>query len=373
MKIEGFAIVIAAIVLVGCGSNVVSGPSQSTATMASPVRGITPFPNGSLASKTPSPPATSEPTGTPVATRIAWDSALVLAIPKDAGISVAWSLDGKRLFIGTHNNGVLVASPFSGDVLPGNGSAYVASLAISPNGKTLAAGLGYSDSIVLIPIEPGGIKQDMPGLQAGAIPDLSFSPDGKYLASGGDAIQIWNAASGELLKDLYDTDGILGGIAFSPDGKALVAVDGTEEHHTFHIWDTATWSIQKTFPANKTTDLAFSPDGSHLATGSDAVLDLKFAGGTDTWNIKTGTRSLQLKQNPVLPILAVAYSPDGRYLAAGGIGPNIILWDANTGKPVRELYYGPEWRVVRSLAFSPDGGKLASVGSEVLVWSIAAP
>jgi WD40 repeat protein len=69
-------------------------------------------------------------------------------------------------------------------------------------------------------------------------------------------------------------------------------------------------------------------------------------------------------------ILAVAWSPDGKFLATGGAYPRLDLWDAATGKRVASL--GRVSNSARCLAFSPDGKTLAcdETGGTVAVWDV---
>src|SRR5262245_61909846 len=62
---------------------------------------------------------------------------------------------------------------------------------------------------------------------------------------------------------------------------------------------------------------------------------------------------------------SIAISPDGKYLASGGFGRNIILWDPTTGKELRQLI-GLE-RGVYAVVFSPDGKLLAGAGVDQVV------
>src|SRR4051794_35346170 len=94
--------------------------------------------------------------------------------------------------------------------------------------------------------------------------------------------------------------------------------------------------------------VAFSPDGKRIAAG----------GGTDPvrlWDAATGKQLGQFKD---IWALALAFSPDGKLLATGGGYKTVRVWDVETGK-VRFVFKG-HLASVKALAFSPDGTLLAS-------------
>src|SRR5205823_5914868 len=83
----------------------------------------------------------------------------------------------------------------------------------------------------------------------------------------------------------------------------------------------------------------------------------------------TGTTPLLLKGH-VGPVLAVAWSGDGRKLASGGTDGSLRLWsDDGTPGPIVDIGGGP----VNALAWSPDGRRLASAGDDgtIRIWNLA--
>jgi WD40 repeat protein/tRNA A-37 threonylcarbamoyl transferase component Bud32 len=121
---------------------------------------------------------------------------------------------------------------------------------------------------------------------------------------------------------------------------------------------------------NQLTQVAFSPDGTRLASAS---LDRTVR----VWDLGTSRSPLKLGGH-LLPVRAVAFSPDARIVASAGADGLVFLWDANTGKRLRALAAdGPgspaHKQGANGIAFSPDGTHLASAGQDetVRVWDVA--
>jgi WD40 repeat protein len=116
-----------------------------------------------------------------------------------------------------------------------------------------------------------------------------------------------------------------------------------------------TWQPHKT----RFSALVFSPDGRLLATtaGQSKLVWL--------WDAPTGALVRKLS-GMEFPARAVAFSPDGKHLAAMQAGPHIHIWEVETGALVTEL--AVDYGGLKSLAFSPDGRTLAATGDDVLLW-----
>jgi WD40 repeat protein len=164
-------------------------------------------------------------------------------------------------------------------------------------------------------------------------------------------------------------------VVFSADGKAIAATV-TEEvifpnmrqiHDVVKVWDAKTLALQQTLGGDsQLVCVAFSPDGKRLAAGDPSKKVVKL------WNAETGAPERTLKTGGTQP-WSVAFSPDGKALAVGGHkgdgSGEVTLWDAEAGDLKHAL---KQVGSVTSGAFSPDGKMVAAGGGGevVQVWSV---
>jgi WD40 repeat protein len=200
---------------------------------------------------------------------------------------------------------------------------------------------------------------------------LAFSPSGQILVVGADglSLQLRDAVSSELLVNMPVPKGV-GRVAISPDG-AMAACGRSDGRETVVLLlDMETGRVTHTLRGhtNIVQSIAFSPDGSRLASGgSDRSIRL--------WDTDTGDLALTLSQpgeliagsrNLGIPgmVFAVAFSPDGALLASGGgdgVGEcgELVLWELPAGRMRRSVLDAGEPQVW-AVAFTPDGKHLLS-------------
>jgi DNA-binding beta-propeller fold protein YncE len=133
-------------------------------------------------------------------------------------------------------------------------------------------------------------------------------------------------------------------LAFTPDGKALVAVSATG-NLIIHVPPTSTEPIALRAHRGAVHDLAVSADGRRVVTaGADGVARV--------WDPKTWKEVGTLRGHD-RDVYAVALSPDGTVVATAGADGTARLWDAATGRELKKL--GGHGGPVRGVGFSSDG------------------
>lgn len=157
----------------------------------------------------------------------------------------------------------------------------------------------------------------------------------------------------------------VGSIKFSPDDK-LLAVGRYQE---VRLTDAGTGRVMATLPGHGdlVRSLAFSPDGKWLAAAGGRPLA---AGEVKLWDVQT-RQLLRTLQGHSDCIYSVAFSPDGRLLATGSYDKLAKLWDVQSGKESKNLKDHID--AVFAVAFSPDGKWLATGSQDrtVKIWDVS--
>jgi WD40 repeat protein len=277
-------------------------------------------------------------------------------------------------------------------------------LAISPDSKTVA--VTARNSLVFFDVSSGAELKRLPSHVYGIT--VAYSPDGKLLASGGVdmgkdvySLRIWDVQSGKELRKcelpknepptflswdprnngqfaavvaedhMHIFDANTGKevvrlkhywpsrVIYSPDGKTLASAGSGP---TIRRWDSATakeLGLESEGHLSAVAAVAISADGKVVASGGEDVR---------LWDPATG--KLLRKMAVKGPVTCLAFAPNGKTLASGGLDRIVSLWDVETGKAIAE--FKPHNNSVRGLAFSGDGKWLASGDSQatIRVWDV---
>ena len=194
-------------------------------------------------------------------------------------------------------------------------------IVFSPDGRSIAL-TSYLDGTILL-WDLATRRERMVLHQLSPVTSIAFSPDGRWLATGGGVIGRSSFGTSNLALGDYCMRVSLAlttALAFSRDG-ALLASAGFPEHYVC-LWDLGTGRVCRLFEGHSRSvnSVAFSPDGSLLATASnDGTLGL--------WTVATGRRRASL-DGQAMYLRTVTFSPDGQTLAlATGDDDDVRLWD----------------------------------------------
>ena len=197
------------------------------------------------------------------------------------------------------------------------------------------------------------------------ITSFAFSPDGQILAVStfSRLIELWNPTTAESLAQLSGHQGSVASVAFHPAGKILASssADGS-----VILWDVDSRTILQRFLIENNlpiVNVAFSPDGVTLAASARNSIVL--------WNVATGKQFEKSLSGHTDAVTTIAFDKSGRVLASGSMDGTIQLWNLETLEPVDHplvLPSGP----VNSLAFSFTQSWLASAhhNGSVNLWDL---
>jgi WD40 repeat protein len=256
--------------------------------------------------------------------------------------------------------------------------SWVQSVAVSPDGKTLAAGSSLG-SITLWDLEtrqPLGVLST--GTDSGGVESLAFSPDGRLLAAGSwttSSIMLWDVSTRQSVGEPIQA-AVLGNVLFSPDGQTLAWLQSEDFEKSIVFWNVETGQmdgepIQLDLDPNNPdvsftmTCFAFSPDGAILALGG---MD-----GTVQFLDMETRQPIVLEGEAVTGhitlVKSIAFSPDGQTVVTGSEAGDLLFWNVGQLQPLSGSLNGHN-STVNALDFSPDGKTVVSASEDgsLILW-----
>jgi WD40 repeat protein/serine/threonine protein kinase len=306
-------------------------------------------------------------------------STVEIGAPVDA---VAVSPDGRRIVTANWNGRAELRDASSRKViatLPHEGK-YVHAAAFSPDDNLIATGSNdESGFLKLWDAKSGQFLRNLDG-HADAVLHVAFSRDSRRLltSSYDKSARLWDVTAGRELQSFVGHDWWVWDAEFSPDEKSIVTAS---QDGTVIVWSVATAEAGPAFTGHQGPVYAatFAPDGKQVVSGGydhrvlvwrpDEIEPLdaaKLVGG----EAATAPR-YRTFDGHTSAVRSVSLAPDGRQVVTSSHDNSVRVWELATGKALRTFrgHGGP----VRAAVFAPDGKSVFSGGHDqhVMRWSIA--
>ncbi|KAF1820840.1 WD40 repeat-like protein [Dissoconium aciculare CBS 342.82] len=324
---------------------------------------------------------------------------------KDSVDAVAFSSDGHMIASASRDRSVRLWSTYTGELvleLKGHDSA-INAVAFSPDGRSIASASGcmvllwkthsstgaqtpqtreHESKVIAIAFSPDG--RTLASVTQGNILSLhrtheqttksvqralgkpegqitakaTFTPDMKLVALCYCRVQIFDVQTGDHILDLGGNGAFIDAVAFSLHPRYMIA---TTSNSLVQLWDGRSGELLRRFQEQDLIcSIAFSPDGSVLATGS-------WGQTVRLWDCHLDEAEHNLAGHDE-SIEAVTVSRDERFVATASCDQTVKIWDMATRRPVHELRGHTDG--VSAVAFSSDSTVLASASEDwtVRIW-----
>ena len=233
-------------------------------------------------------------------------------------------------------------------------------LALSPDGKTLAATSARSTQVW--EVGPGRLRHTLPALGWQSFAS-AFSPDGKTLAvADGNVVTLWNPATGTPLHEFGHTY-LVGALAFAPDGQSLIS-GASYTDRLIHRWNPNTGERLATWRGHTSAVYALA-----MSRNGQRALSASYDGSSRLWDVATGRQLGQIGKH-TKAIWSADLAPDGTTVATVD-NDRALLWQVAGTKPLRSFKHGGR---VMQVALCSDGRHLLTRADEkpgaVRIWDL---
>jgi WD40 repeat protein len=246
----------------------------------------------------------------------------------------------------------------------------VTSVMFSNDGKHVVSG-SVDKTVRIWEVKRGKLESSMYG-HTSAITAVAYSKDDVYVVSGSidNTMRLWNVFDGvyQCVKVFRGHTNAVDSVEYSPDGKSIIS--GSEDA-TLRVWDPTSgectnvirgytgWFYCVAHAPQRFNKPDYVCTGSHIGN----VIDI--------WNVNTSQLHKTMRGHTG-PVLSVAYSPDGQYIASGSVDHTVRVWHVETGTCVAVLE--GHANIAGCVAFGSDGTNTIIVSGsrdhEVRLWYV---
>lgn len=258
------------------------------------------------------------------------DEHLLLTRQNNHSSAVAWSHDGSWIVSGGVVSPVEIWDTASGKTRTGLAAKDGVLLDRSPDGRYI--------------VTAGGIE----------IADTSSSTAG--MPQSISEVVLWDVATGARLVT-YNGMAYINAVAWSPDGTRIALAGSDAAGATIHVCDAHAGTLLLAYRQHVASRLAWSPDSRLIVSSIDSIIGGVFSRTTRVWNSVTGHDYLVLNNSAN----ALSWSPDGALIACGD-AEVVHLRDAQTGSITSSYTTNSGGAPILGVAWSPNGRFIASVG-----------